>query len=170
MRLGFNPSPVSNDDTATDRPADVEIQGLGETGLTLAEEFEVRERKQSLFQLSSDPFDIVAGRHRQSVSGIASGASAAATRRRSSAIAPDAHAAMASHSGYQGDKLAPIESKPELPPVDLSRGSAGESSTVADESTAGPDHEQARRHDAATWGLEHIYHDDPDSVAPHEVR
>jgi len=141
--------------------------------MTPAEEFEVRERKQSLFQLSDDPFDIVAGRHRQSVSGVASGASAAATRRRSSAVAPDVHAAMASHSGYQGgDKLAPIESKPEGPGVNLSSSSAGESSTVADGSTTGGEHEHTRFYDAATSGQNHDYiqHDDPDSVAPHEIR
>ncbi|KEF63269.1 uncharacterized protein A1O9_01246, partial [Exophiala aquamarina CBS 119918] len=94
-----------------------ETAGIGETMMTPAEAFEVRERKQSLFQLSSDPFDVIAGRHRQSVSGLASGASAEATRRRSSAVAPDAAAAAASHNRYHGQNLEPIESRAEVPPA-----------------------------------------------------
>lgn len=116
-----------------------------------AEEFEVRERKQSLFQLSSDPFDVIAGRHRQSVSGIASSASADATRRRSSAAAPDAAAAAASHSRYHGEKLAPIESRSELDPASKERSEM-----------------------AATSGYKSntvpLNYEDPDAVAPDERR
>jgi len=167
-----------------------QIVGVGETGMTPAEQFEVRERKQSLFQLSDDPFDVLAGRHRQSVSGVASGASAAATRRRSSAVAPDAAAAAAAtHSGYHGDKLAPIESRPEIPPVnvdDTGFGGSGRASgdtsetlhkdisapgTTSTATTTTTTGEHARYHDAATTGHDHIQQfDDPDSVAPHEIR
>lgn len=144
--------------------------------MTPAEQFEARERKQSLFQLSSDPFDVLANRHRQSISGVSTGASAAASRRRSSAIAPDA-AAAASHSGYQGDKLAPIESRPEIPPPDLGNTDMGSGSTsdtlnrdsidpaAAPSTSSGGEH--TRYHDATTTGHDHH---DPDSVAPHEVR
>ena len=113
--------------------------------LTPAEAFEVRERKQSLFQLSSDPFDVIAGRHRQSVSGVASGASAEATRRRSSAVAPDAAAAAASHKRSSGDKLAPIESRSEMP--------SSSASQTPCTSTTVP-----------------VNYEDPDAVAPDERR
>lgn len=206
--------------------------------MTPAEEYEVRERKQSMFQLSDDPFDTLAGRHRQSVSGVASGASNAATRRRSSAVAPDAHEAMASHSGYKNDKLdklAPIQSRPEIPPVNFGENTFGESSSGktsetlhrdtapasgtlgnASSSAAGASGsyatatgsatrtgagEHTQFHDAVTTGHDHNQRqvtepdsvasrhqpningggaveprqhqqqfDDPDSVAPHEVR
>jgi hypothetical protein len=179
---------------ADQRFAEAEIVGVGETGLTPAEQYEARERKQSLFQLSNDPFDQLAGRHRQSVSGIASGASDAATRRRSSAVAPDTHAAMASHSGYahHSDKLAPIESRPEVPPVNFGENtfgetSSGETSTTLHKEASAPSGPAAGTpaatngtgsgghtvfHDAVTTGHDHDHHhlDDPDSVAPHEVR
>lgn len=98
----------------TDRSLEPQIDGVGETHLSAAEEFETRENKASLFDLSGDPFQQLTGSgHRASVSGIA-GAGAADARRRSSAVAPDhMHAAQQAHhqhSGYDGEKLAPIES------------------------------------------------------------
>ncbi|KIW98967.1 uncharacterized protein Z519_00630 [Cladophialophora bantiana CBS 173.52] len=138
--------------------------------MTPAEQYEVRERKQSLFQLSSDPFDVIANRHRESISGATTGASAAATRRRSSAVAPDAAAAAASHSGYHGDKLAPIESRPEGPPASSNNeaGSGHTSDTLNRDSIDPAEASHARSYDAVTAG--HDHHADPDSVAPHEVR
>jgi hypothetical protein len=126
--------------------------------MTPAEAFEVRERKQSLFQLSDDPFDVIAGRHRQSVSGVASSASAEATRRRSSAVAPDAAAAAASHSRYHGEKLAPIESRSELPPSSnnaelATNGARSELPTSSYKSNTVP-----------------VNYEDPDAVAPDERR
>ncbi|EXJ95840.1 hypothetical protein A1O1_00965 [Capronia coronata CBS 617.96] len=158
-----------------------QITGVGETAMTPAEQFEVRERKQSLFQLSGDPFDLVAGRHRQSVSGVASGASDAATRRRSSAVAPDAVAAMATHSGYHGERLAPIESRPEFPPesfgsISLRDNGASSGSTIDREPgghVGSAEAEHTRYYDAATLGHNHLQpcvEDDPDSVAPDEKR
>ncbi|KAJ4512428.1 hypothetical protein HRR86_006200 [Exophiala dermatitidis] len=159
---------------------EAEISGVGETGMTPAEQFEVRERKQSLFQLSGDPFDLVAGRHRQSVSGVASGASDAATRRRSSAVAPDIVPAMASHSGYHGEKLATIQSRPEVPPQSFNttafgdNGASSGSSGSRDPSALGNGAEGQHHiyHDIVTSGRPHRAHvdDDPDSVAPDEVR
>ncbi|OAP62285.1 hypothetical protein AYL99_04488 [Fonsecaea erecta] len=141
--------------------------------MTPAEQYEVRERKQSLFQLSSDPFDIMANRNRQSISGATTGASAAATRRRSSAVAPDATAAAASHSGYHGEKLAPIESRPEGPPAANSSNihdaaSGHTSDTLSRDSIDPVEGRHARVYDAVTAG--HDHHADPDSVAPHEMR
>lgn len=159
--------------------AEAEITSVGDTGMTPAQQFEVRERKQSLFQLSGDPFDLVAGRHRQSVSGVASGASDAATRRRSSAVAPDIIPTTASHSGYHGERLAPIESRPEIPPetfANISFGNNGESSGSSfDREPAahdgGAEGGHTRYYDAATKGHNHLAHaGDPDSVAPGEVR
>ncbi|OQV04739.1 hypothetical protein CLAIMM_09579 isoform 1 [Cladophialophora immunda] len=138
--------------------------------MTPAEQYEVRERKQSLFQLSSDPFDIMANRNRQSISGATTGASAAATRRRSSAVAPDAAAAAASHSGYHGEKLAPIESRPEGPPTSSNNEAASghTSDTLSRDSIDPVEGSHARAYDAVTAGHDHPA--DPDSVAPHEVR
>ncbi|KIW17499.1 hypothetical protein PV08_04693 [Exophiala spinifera] len=173
------------------RVSNAEIAGLGETGMTPAEQYEVRERKQSLFQLSDDPFENIAGRHRTSISGVASGASAAATtRRRSSAVAPDAMGP--SHSGYHGEHLATIESRNELAPNNIrktnSTGQTGSSATsdtldhgtTSSSSEAGPsasnshNHagEHAVFHDAVTTGHDHNVQtpQDPDSIAPHEIR
>lgn len=118
--------------------------------MTPAEAFEVRERKQSLFQLSDDPFDVLAGRHRQSVSGVASSASADASRRRSSATAQDAAAAAASHHRYHGENLAPIESRTEGPPTN---GLSSNPTGGVYKPTTIP-----------------IDYDDPDAVAPDERR
>ena len=160
--------------------------------MTPGEQYEVRERKQSLFQLSNDPFDIMANRNRKSMSGPASGASAAATRRRSSAVAPDAAAAAAAashhHSGYDGDKLETIVSRadgpPQLPPTHTSyNGESRGSNHVSEEGTlnrdsidpvgtshggshGGSSEDHTRIYDAVTTG----HHHDPDSIAPHEVR
>jgi len=144
--------------------------------MTPAEQYEVRERKQSLFQLSGDPFDVLANRNRQSMSGPASGASAAATRRRSSAVGPDAAAATAAHhhSGFDGDKLEPIVSKAEVPAGSSHNGESSASAHFSEDTlnrdsidpVAGHSGEHTRHHDAVTTG----HHHDPDSVAPHEVR
>jgi len=147
------------------------IVGVGETGATKAEEYEVRERKQSLFQLSSDPFQLLSGSgHRQSVSAVGGEAAIAASRRRSSAVAPNAAQAAANthhHSGYDGDRLEPIESKRELPATNSSMG--------ASDSTAAESHTNGQASHAAQHpGHEPTYYDaataDPDSVAPDERR
>jgi len=81
------------------------------------EAYENRERKMSMFTLSNDPFDQLAGRRTSVVNDSAIGVG----RRRSSAVAPD-HVPTASqghqHSGYDGDHLAPIVSRvePVTPP------------------------------------------------------
>lgn len=169
---------------------DAQIAGVGDTDMTPAEQYEVRERKQSLFQLSDDPFDHLAGRNRTSISGVASGASAAASRRRSSAVAPDAHAPSASHSGYHGDKLAPIESRPEVPPVKFAEpafggrtGSISTSDTLTKESIgaaeAGPSTHSHTNvgghtvfHDAVTMGHDHNeqLNQNPEHIAVQETR
>lgn len=114
----------------TDYGAEPQIAGVGETNLTKAEEFETRENKASLFDLSSDPFQQLTGSgHRASVSGIAAPAAAEAARRRSSAVAPDHMRAAQEahqnhlHSGYDGDKLAPIDSRADAD--EISRSSDG---------------------------------------------
>jgi len=144
--------------------SDAEIVGVGETGNTPAEDYGTRERKQSMFQLSDDPFAIATGKgHRQSVSGPGlTEVAVAAHRRKSSAIAPDAaHAASNGHghSGYDGPSLAPIESRPEFP--GNSEGTLG-GSDLAESSSNGTRAQQ-------TVHEIHEY-DDPDSVAPHEKR
>ena len=49
---------------------ETQIEGIGETGMSRAEEFEAHENKASLFDLSSDPFSQLSGQgHRASVSG-----------------------------------------------------------------------------------------------------
>lgn len=102
----------------TNNLLEAQIVGVGDTNMTKAEEFETRENKAALFDLSSDPFQQLTGSgHRASVSGIAGPAAAqpAAARRRSSAVAPDHMQAAQEahhHSGYDGDnKLAPIASR-----------------------------------------------------------
>ncbi|KAK5090561.1 hypothetical protein LTS08_002531 [Lithohypha guttulata] len=93
----------------TRKPVDKsQIDGVGETGMSRAEEFDTRENKASLFDISNDPFQQLTGSgHRASVSGAAAPVAAAA-RRRSSAVAPDAAAATAAHnhhtSGYSGSQ------------------------------------------------------------------
>jgi len=133
--------------------------------MTPAEQFEVRERKQSLFQLSSDPFDNIASRNRQSISEGVIGVSAAATRRRSSAVAPEGVAAAAGHhhSGFDGNKLEPIVSKAEVPSGSHNGGSSG--SGHISEDTLNRDSIDPVGHNG-----EHIRHHDPDGVAPHETR
>lgn len=97
---------------------EAQIDGVGETNLSAAQAYEIRENKAALFDLSTDPFQQLTGTgHRGSVDlSLAPDASAMA-RRRSSAIAPDAVAAAAAaatahhHSGYDGnEKLAPVQS------------------------------------------------------------
>lgn len=90
--------------------------------MSAAEAYEQRDNKIAFADFSSDPFQELTGRgHRQSVSGMAGPAAAAHARRRSSAVAPDAVAAVEHHhSGYDGDKgLAPIQSRgdDEITPV-----------------------------------------------------
>jgi len=156
----YNRKKISNAETAG--VADLSNE------MTPAEQYEVRERKQSLFQTSADPFAAVAGKHRQSsiVPGEI-GAASAATRRRSSAVAPDVMQAAAHHhqhhSGYDGDdKLAPIESRVDAPPAGVS--DAGMSSTTASESDH---HTGANGHtafyDQATG---RVGHDDDDIGLP----
>ena len=98
-------------------------KGIGETGNTPAEDYSIRERKQSVVNFSGDPFQQLVGQgHRQSVSGgqALEAANQATERRRSSAVGPNASSAAAratQRSGYDGGGLAPIQSRPELPPV-----------------------------------------------------
>ena len=149
-------------------------KGIGETGQTPAEAFEVRERKQSIVNFSSDPFQLLSGQgHRQSISGGAvAGAAAAATRRRSSAAPTDA--GHGSRSGYSGDtKLAPIESRPELPPVEgvgrMDEGSSSIPVPVHEATTVG--NGAAPDTTPQTAPAPQIYqYDDPVSVAPDERR
>lgn len=139
--------------------------GVGELDNTTtpAEAYATRERKQSAVNFSSDPFEQLVGSresHRQSISSpSAVGVAAAATeRRRSSAVGPHAmqHAAQANalHSGYGGgDTLAPIESRPEIPP---SRGVDGTGSMGADDiSSAAP----SSNGPAAANGDHTVFHD-----------
>jgi len=162
--------------------SDAEISNIAQLDnhMTPAEQYEVRERKQSLFQLSSDPFDVIANRHRQSISGATTGASAAATRRRSSAVAPDAAAATAAHghahSGYDGHQLETIVSRVDGPAASNNGESHFSEDTLNRDSidpvgeASGAGH--TRHYDSVTTGHDHHDHDhhDPDSVAPHEVR
>ena len=180
-------------------------KGIGETGNTPAQDFSVRERKQSVVNFSSDPFQLVTGRgNRQSISGggALEAANAATERRRSSAVGPNASAAAAHATRFSGfdNKLAPIESKPELPPVShvsdntdeiTSEGSTMAHSHASGSGTGGPAAPGANGHtnfyDAATTDNNHAggqellngghshpgaqeQHVDPDSVAPHETR
>ena len=146
--------------------------------MTPAEDYEVRERKQSMFQLSDDPFAQATGTgHRGSIAGIG-GAHVieAQKRRKSSAIGPDVHAAAQHHSGYDGDKLAPIQSRIDGDGVtdhDITgNGTAGygttsngptTTTTTTTSTTTTSNAGHANFYNQAT-------HDDPDSVAPHDTR
>jgi len=80
------------------------------TNIDPVEKYENRERKLSMFTLTNDPFDQIAGRRTSVVADSAVGHG----RRRSSAVAPDhTGSAMQAHSGYDGAQLAPIESRTE---------------------------------------------------------
>lgn len=137
------------------RTSKEEIHGVGEIDLTPAEVYEQRERKQSLVQFSGDPFQqlVGAGHRSSSISGAAAGASTAATVRRRSSAAPGGAAAAAAkavaNSGYAGPALAPIQSIAE----------------ASSENAADPASNNAAK---ASAPIEH--YDDPDAVAPHEVR
>lgn len=153
------------------------IADVGDTGYSKAEEYEQRERKQSMFQESSDPFQqFTAKGHRQSVSDQA-GPGAAYARRKSSALAPDAMAAAAhhhenhqpgSHSGFASEPLAPIESRTEFPGTQTSNftqpstTTTTTTTTTTSSNTAG-NNQHGLYHDTVT-------HEDPDSVGPHDVR
>lgn len=146
--------------------------------MSKAEDFEVRDRKQSVFDLSSDPFQQISGAgHRQSVSGPAV-AGAADARRRSSAVAPDAARATANaghghHSGYQGETLAPIQSRTDGAPATETVGSASMNQYEYGTST-GTGTGTTTTNNGVSSGEHGLYHDiatnDPDSVAPNEVR
>lgn len=102
--------------------------------MSRAEEFETRENKASLFDLSSDPFAQVTGTgHRASISAGAAPVAAAAARRRSSAVAPDLHhAEHQHHSGYEGNNLQPIQSRMDdeiTPSTDGHSGTTGTTGT-----------------------------------------
>lgn len=133
-----------------------EITGVGETGNTAAEDYQIRERKQSMFQFNDDPFQLLTGRGtRQSVSNAADVEGVIATqRRRSSAM--QGNAAATATAKYSGDRLAPIESRAEP-------GSLGASESTAAESVDGAPKPTVTHHDMATY-------EDPDSVAPDEKR
>lgn len=128
----------------------VEIEGVGQTNMTAAEEFETRENKASLFEFSSDPFQQITGTgHRASVSGAAGPVAAAAARRRSSAVAPDhhhqphGHHEHQHHSGYEGNTLQTIQSRVDGDEIRPStegqtNGSGGAYPTTAFAGTTGP--------------------------------
>lgn len=103
------------------------------------ERYENRERKLSMFQLTTDPFDEITGRRTSVVTDSALGVG----RRRSSAVAPDAMHAAADrhHSGLHGDRLEPIESRAEVPPTTTT---ANTSTAAANETT----------HDRVTGGTD----------------
>jgi hypothetical protein len=149
------------------KTSDAETAGVADlsTEMTPAEQYEVRERKQSMFQISDDPFAAMTGRHRASIidSGEV-GMAAAATRRRSSAVAPHAAQAAATHhhSGYDGaDKLAPIESRPDGAPVNSDAG--GSSITAADSHATGSNG-HTMFYDRATGREGH-----DEDIAPHDT-
>lgn len=105
-----------------------------DTPLDPVERYENRERKLSMFQLTTDPFDEIAGRRTSVVTDSALGVG----RRRSSAVAPDAmHSAAAHHhSSFGGDKLAPIESRAEAPPAEAPLAEAPPAETTTATTTA----------------------------------
>ena len=153
------------------------IADVAQTGNTHAEDYEIRERKQSLFQLNDDPFQQFSGRgNRASISDVggAVGKDASVRRRSSAAAGPHAAAAAAKH--YDGGNLAPIESRNELPPINAGSSLGHSESTAADEING---HHTTTTNTTTTTttttGNKGTYHDvatfeDPDSVAPHEVR
>jgi hypothetical protein len=124
-----------------------------DTPLNPVEKYENRERKLSMFQLTTDPFDQIAGRRTSVVNDSALGVG----RRRSSAVAPDAtHAATAHHhSGFDGDQLAPIESRVDAPTTTTT---AATTTTTAAHQTARPsgvvEPQHGLVHDRVTGGTD----------------
>lgn len=172
---GFHPN---NDPYYARKPLNkAGIEGVGETGMSKAEEFQYREDKAHLFQESGDPFAVVMGTgHRGSVSAQA-GPAAAEARRRSSAVAPDhTHAARQAtqahghHSGYDthGSGLAPIESRPD----EATRSTDFPSTTTTTTTTTQTSTSVHGPTSSTTnGGHTHFYEEatkDLDSVAPHE--
>ena len=152
------------------RVSDAEVHGVADlsTHMTPAEQFEVRERKQSMFQISDDPFAAVAGAHRRpSVVPGEIGVASQATRRRSSAVAPD-HIQDATtahhHSGYDGsNKLEPIESRVDGPTTGLSdTGGSGTTAAEGEHRTGATGHTQF--YDQATGRA-----GDDDDIGPHDT-
>lgn len=150
--------------------SDAETAGVADLNsqMTPAEQYEVRERKQSMFQISDDPFAAMAGAHRKSsiVPGEI-GALSDATRRRSSAVAPDhTHAAANAlhHSGYDGStQLQPIESRADAPAAGLSdAGGSGTTAADGDHHTGPNGHTQF--YDQATGRAAH-----DDEIGPHDT-
>ena len=195
--LGNNLSPMSHKPTtgaclnqAKNLCTETQTVGVGELDQTPAQAYEVRERKQSVVNFSSDPFQQLIGKgHRASISGgtALEAANQATERRRSSAVGPHAqqHIEHVQHkSGYDGDNLAPIDSRPELPfakdtgsfgkqydEITTSTSSAGAHQSANGTGAAG----HTGYYDAATTGHTHgdhglAEHHDPDSVDPHEMR
>jgi hypothetical protein len=103
-----------------------------DTPLDPVERYENRERKLSMFQLTTDPFDEIAGRRTSVVADSALGVG----RRRSSAVAPDAmHAATAHHhSGFDGNRLAPIESRTDGTPTKTTTATTAAPAAATDSS------------------------------------
>lgn len=99
-----------------------------DTPIDPVERYENRERKLSMFKLTTDPFDELAGRRRSVVTDSALGVG----RRRSSAVAPDAmHAAAAHHhSGFDGDRLEPIASRVDGPTTTTTTTTAAANETA----------------------------------------
>lgn len=150
--------------------SNVETAGVGDLSaqMTPAEQYEVRERKQSMFQVSDDPFAALAGTHRRSsiVPGEI-GTASQATRRRSSAVAPDAmHAAAAHHhSGYDGDnKLAPIESRVDAPAATGISDASGSGTTAAESHDHTASNGHTAFYDQATGRVGH-----DDDIGPHDT-
>jgi hypothetical protein len=150
--------------------SDVETTGVADLNsyMTPAEQYEVRERKQSMFQISDDPFAAMTGTHRKSsiVPGEI-GVLSEATRRRSSAVAPDhAHAAATAvhHSGYDGsNQLQPIESRIDAPAAGPS-DAGGSGTTAADGDVHSTPNGHTNFYDQATGRVGH-----DDDIGPHDT-
>jgi len=125
------------------------------------ERFENRERKLSMFQLTTDPFDELSGRRSSVVNDSALGVG----RRRSSAIAPDAMAAAATHhhSGFDGNRLDKIESRADEPATSTRPAGIGEprDGLVHEVVTGAPSNSSAGTTFAAS---DHGHHVQPEAV------
>ena len=123
LRKFWNPKDGKDPYYASKRVDKTFTAGIGETGLTPSQESEVRERKQSMFQLGDDPFQQIAGRRSSS----ATPDTLMQGRRRSSAVAPDLMPKKHSQSGKAAPKLETIQSRKEEAPVFNMAGPGGDS-------------------------------------------
>lgn len=134
--------------------------------MSRAEEFDTRENKAALFDESSDPFQLLSGRGSRASISAAAAPVATDARRRSSAVAPDAAAAVArtqhGHtSGYGGnDKLEIIPSHVEdntiRPSSDAPTSTASTEVTHSDPTRSVGDTGHTTFYDAATKDLDSV--------------